>query len=177
MPVTIVNFNHGNLFVNSVYADANLLCYARNRLSPYYKTATTIIGDLIVQKVPLFVSHLVIDEVWWAFLRAWYRYRTGTVLTSQKYKNNPSILGRFSKLLERNTNKILSLPNVKMASAAQPLDVVQIARDIFTSESLMPRDCFHLAFVMANNIEGFVTSDRDFDNLNLPNYPLTVYRY
>lgn len=177
MPVNLVNFTPGNLYVNSVYADANLLCYARNRLSPYYKTATTIIGDLIIQRVPLFVSHLVIDEVWWAFLRAWYRYVTGNNLTSQKCKRNPSILGRFSKMLQRNTNKILSLPNVQMTSTAKPVDVVQTARDIYISENLMPRDCFHLAFVMANRIEGFITSDSDFDHLMLPNYSLTVYRY
>lgn len=173
----MVNFSPGVHYVNSVYADANLFCYARNRLSPHYKNAVTILGQLIAQQVSLFISHLVIDEVWWAFLRAWYRYRTGKALNAWQCKNNPSILMRFSALLYRNTEKILRLPNLEILATSNSKDIIKEARDIFSSENLMPRDCFHLGFVMANNIEGFITSDGDFDNLSIPNYSLTLYKY
>jgi len=177
LPVSLVDFSSNTDYVDSVYADANLFCYARTRNSPYYTKAAKILGSLIIQDVPLYISHLVIDEVWWAFLRAWYRSSTGSNLTAQICKRNPSIFKRFSNLLERNTDKILNFPNLNMVSSERPKDVIQNAKRLYLSENLMPRDSFHLAFAITNGIRGFITSDRDFDNLTLPNYNLTIYKY
>lgn len=177
MPVSLISITPGIPYVNSVYGDTNLFCYARSRTSQYYQPARTILADLIIQHASLFISDLVIDEMWWAFLRVWYRSTTGQNLTARRVKRNPSILRRFAGLIQRNTDKTLRLPNLTVITLAQPLHLIQEAKAIYMSENLMPRDCFHLAYVIRNNIEGFITSDSDFDNLSLPNYNLTVYKY
>jgi len=178
LPVNLVTFNQGIHFVNSVYVDANLICYARNRLSQKYRVASQVLGELIVQKVTIFISHLVLDEIWWALLRVWYRGATGNNLYPTTVKSNPGILNSFAPLIRRNTLKTVRLPNVFiLPTVLDSIQIILAATDIFSTEGLMPRDCFHLAFVKSHNIMGFVTSDTDFDHLTLPNYNLTVYKY
>lgn len=178
MPINLVNFNQDIAFTNTVYADANLLWFARDRLSSKYPTAAIILGNLIVQQIRIFISNLVIDEIWWALLRGWYRQYKGTRLTARLAKDNPSILPRFSELIRRNTRKILRIPNmVVLPRREDPVTIIQTAVDIYNSQGLMPRDCFHLAYVMTHGISGFITSNGDFDTLNLPNYNLTVYKF
>lgn len=178
MPINLVNFNQNVAFTDTVYADANLLCFARDRLSSKYPTAAIILGNLVVQQVRICISTLVIDEIWWAHLRGWYRQIKGKKLTPWLAKTDPSILPRFSELIRRNTRKILRIPNVVVLPRGEdPVTIIQTAVDIYNSQGLMPRDCFHLAYVITHGISGFITSNGDFDTLNFPNYNLTVYKY
>ena len=99
-------------------------------------------------------------------------------MTPTKAKNDPSILSRYFSLIKRNTEKLLRFPNITILPTKQPsVSIIQEAIDIYGSENLMPRDCFHLAFAKSHNITGFITSDHDFNNLTLPDYDLTVYMY
>ncbi len=178
MAVTSVNINQNTTYANSVYLDANLLCYARNRLSPNYRLAVSILGSLVVQRVNIFISNLVIDEMWWASLRAFHRNHTGLLLKPRQFKSNPSILNPYKNLIYRITEKVLRLPQVHVLPVHKTsVNVIQVANRLFKAENLMPRDCFHLAFIVANNIRGLITSDSDFDNLNLNQYNLTVFKY
>jgi predicted nucleic acid-binding protein len=178
LSVTLVNVTQGVQYPDSIYADANLFCYARNRLSGYYQITRTILADLIIQNTRLHISQLVVDEMWWALLRVWYRNTTGIDLYPRMVKNDVSILRRYSDLVRRSINKVLRLPNVVVLPLQQDsADIIRCALNIYSSDDLMPRDCFHLAYVVTHGIEGFVTSDPNFDSLNLPNYDLTIYKF
>jgi len=178
LTINYVNISQGISYSNPIYGDANLFCYSRNRLSPKYEIARIILADLIIQKVSLCISNLVVDEMWWALLRVWHRNNTKKKLTPTKAKNDPSILSRYFSLIKRNTEKLLRFPNITILPTKQPsVSIIQEAIDIYGSENLMPRDCFHLAFAKSHNITGFITSDHDFNNLTLPDYDLTVYMY
>ncbi len=121
---------------------------------------------------------LVIDEVWWALLRVHYNNTTNSKLTSNKFKTNRSILNPYKYYIDRLTQKVLKIPQVNILPTPHIANtVIQTANRLFITEELMPRDCFHLAFVVENNISGFITSDSDFDNLNLNHYNLTVFKY
>lgn len=178
MPVSLTNITPNTTFTNSLYADANLFCFARNRLSPKYNQARRILAALIIQGVNIFISNLVIDEMWWALLRVWHRNVTGTNLYPNDYRDNNSILNPYRNLIQRNTDKTLRLPNVSVLPVQQTtINVINEANNLFQTENLMPRDCFHLAFAVVSNASGFITSDNSFDNLLLPNYQLTVFKY
>lgn len=178
MPVSLVNITPTTIYPNSVYLDANLLCYARNRLSPFYQTAVNILGDLVVQKVNIFLSNLVIDEFWWALLRVFHTNTTSLNLYPSDFKSNRSILNPYKYLIDRATQKVLRIPKVNILPTHHAANtVIQTANRLLMTEELMPRDVFHLAFTIAGNIPGFVTSDSDFDNLNLNQYNLTVFKY
>jgi len=178
LPVTVVNFSPTTDFVDTVYVDTNLIINARNRASTTYKQAASLFGYLISQGTNLFISSLVIDEIWWSTLRILYRNFTGTDLNHYYLKRHPAIIGRYSPLIKKTTTKVLRLPNVQMVGY-DPNNVgfINNTLDIFTSEQLAPRDSFHLGLTMACNIQGFATGDGDFDNLTLPGYDLTVYKY
>ncbi len=178
MPVSLVNITPTTIYTNSVYLDPNLLCYSRNRLSPVYQTAANILGDLVVQKVNIFLSNLVIDEFWWALLRIFHKNINNRNLYPSDFKSNRSILNPYKYLIDRATQKILRIPKVNILPTHHATNtVIQIANRLMMTEELMPRDCFHLAFTIADNILGFVTSDSDFDSLNLNQYNLTVFKY
>jgi len=178
LPINLVNFSPGTQYTNSVYLDSNLLIYCRNRNSSKYREAVTVLGNLIRQQVNLCVSNLVIDELWCVLLRGWHRAHTGNNLTVGRFKRNPAIIQNYKYLIERTTDKILHLPNIQIV--ASPVNKQKFVKKVMTtlfSENLTPRDGFHLGHTIANNIQGFVTSDGDFDSLNLQGYNLTVFKY
>jgi len=178
VPVNLVNFDQSTHYVNTVYADANFVWFIRDRLASKYTTAATILGNLIVQRIQIFISCLVIDELWYSLIRGWYRRFEGKRLSTQDIKTDPSILSRYSYHIGRNTLKVLKIPNLEILPRQQsPRGIIDQAMNIYASENLMPRDSFHLAYVMAHGIKGFITSDPDFDNLQLPTYDLTIYKY
>lgn len=178
MPIDIVSYSEDTHYVNSVYVDSNLIINCRNRKADKYNEAVMLLGSLICQHINLYISNLVIDEVWWILLKAWYRQRTGENLYQNILKKNPSIVKDYSSLLEKVTTKILRFPNIYIIENIQNgKDFIRDVLSIFTAEQFGPRDSFHLGLVIAHNIQGFVTCDGDFDNLNLPNYNLTVYKY
>lgn len=175
--LTIINFQQGIQFVDSIYLDSNVLCYARDRSSNKYQIASSILGELLAQNKQIFISELTIDEVWWALLRVWYEYDTGRKLNQGVIKNNRTILPTYYRKLKINTTKILQIPNL----CVLPINNlgnnrIAEALNILTSHGLMPRDSFHLTLTKLNNIQGFITSDGDYDNLNLP-FNLVLYKF
>jgi len=178
LPIDIVSYSEDTHYLNSVYVDSNLIINCRNRKADKYNEAVMLLGSLICQNINLYISNLVIDEVWWILLRAWYQQRTGRKLNQKILKQNPSIVQYYSSLLEVVTTKILRFPNIYIVENIQNgKDFIHDVLSIFVVEQLGPRDSFHLGLTIAHNIQGFATCDEDFDNLNLPNYNLTVYKY
>ncbi len=177
MPASLITCNQNTRYVTSVYLDANFLIDARNRLSSRYQVAARILGDLIVQGIRIHISTLVLDEVWYILLKVWYRALTGNQFDPRTVKQNPQMLTPFPRLIRRSTEKLLRVPNLTVLSPPQPPSVIRTAMRIFDSERLMPRDCFHLALTLTHGVEGFITRDRDFDNLSLLGDTLNVYKY
>ncbi len=161
-----------------MYLDANVLCFARDRASQKYQTARVIIGELLIQQVNIFKSDLVLDEVGWALLKGWYKADTGNELYPRSIKNDHTILPRYYRKLKLNTTKILRTPNLKIlpSNGLSKNRITTTLNFLTSNNNLMPRDAFHLAFASLYNIEGFITSERDFDNLNSP-LNLTLYKY
>lgn len=177
MPVTIVNYGSGIQFVNSVYLDSNLLIYARDKNSIKYRIASLVLADLFSSRSNLFITNLVIDECVWTFLRAYYRIDTGKELKAKIIKNNPSIISKYHWRIASNVKKIINLPRLTIGSNLVPSEnIIKKAMNLMKTQLLMPRDAFHLSFIINLNLQGVVTSNGDFDNLNLRKN-LIVYKY
>ena len=178
MPVTIVEYSPTTHFIDSVYIDTNLLINARNRASRDYSRAASLLGHLISQGTTLYVSSLVFDELWWVTLRIYYKHHTGNKLNQRILKNNPQIIGRYGDLVRRTMDKLLRIPNFRLISYnPNNIKFIQRVYNLFVSKQLAPRDSFHLGLTINSDIRGFATGDSDFDNLNLPDYHLTIYKY
>ena len=178
MAVTIVNYTPGITFVNSVYLDTNILVSARDRKSQRYNSAALLLGDLFSNEVDLFITNLVIDEYIWALLRAYYRRDNRKELNQHIIKANPQVLLQYHWRIASGVKKILKFRRLTLASNLVPSkEIVVKAVNLMRTQLLSPRDAFHLAFIMKLNIDGIVTSDGDFDNLNIRRKNLTIYKY
>jgi predicted nucleic acid-binding protein len=178
MPATIVDYSSGIQFVSSVYLDSNLLIYARDRGSIKYRIASLVLADLFSSRTNLFITNLVIDECAWAFLRAYYRIdNSGQILKPSIIKKNPYIIAKYHWRIASNIKKILNLPRLTIGSNLVPSEnIIKQAINLMKTQLLMPRDAFHLSFIINLNLQGVVTSNGDFDNLNLRKN-LIVYKY
>ena len=178
MPSTVVHYGPGIHFVNRIYLDANFLAAARDRSSLKYLAASQLLADLLSSQKILFVSNLVIDELCWALLRAYYRRDYNRILSPQMVKRDPTIISQYHNGLASLIVSILSFQGLVVASdQVSPREIVEEAISLMGSELLMPRDSFHLAFITKLAIEGLVTEDRDFDNVNIPSRNLTIYKF
>ena len=178
MPITVMNYGVGISFVNSVYLDANLLVSARDRKSQRYKSAASLLADLFSQKVNLFITNLVIDEYIWAILRAYYRIDNGKDLRPRTIKDHPQIITKYHWRIAAGIKKIMNFQRLTLASNLIPSrEIIEKAISLMRSQLLMPRDAFHLAFIIKLNIDGIVTSDGDFDSINIRGKNLTIYKF
>lgn len=179
MPSNVVNYTHGTPLSNNVYLDANFLIHAWNLQSPKYTPARDLLADLLASRSNLFITNLVIDEICWTLLRVYYkRDNRGQSLDAQTFKHNHSIIQKYHPDMSSEINKILQFQRLTMASGlVDSKEIIREAMNLMLSEWLLPRDAFHLAFIIKLNIEGFITADSDFDNLNLPRNNLTIYKY
>ncbi len=91
MPISVLRFRPGLLIPPSAYLDTNLLLFARDQLSPKYRSASTCLAELIRGGAELYVSQLVFDEMWWQLFRASFRLAWNRELTGNDYKRDTSI--------------------------------------------------------------------------------------
>ncbi|MBI2206784.1 MAG: type II toxin-antitoxin system VapC family toxin [Candidatus Rokubacteria bacterium] len=168
MPAPVIRFTSGTAFPSSVYLDTNLLLYARDVLSTKYRIASTCLAALIRQRSELNLSALVIDEFWWGLLRASHRALSGRELTAQEYKRDKSIWRETWPRIDEITTELLRWARVRLVTAASASDLTAEARTLMRTNPLAPRDAFHLAMALQNNLRAFVTADADFEGLELP---------
>ena len=179
MPIHVVKYT-SSITVNSpVYLDSNFLISCLITTRSKCIAAKLLLSELLAQQVEIYISTLVIDEVWWGLLGEWYYADTNTAITAKKVKRTPSILSRYHTRLQGITSSILSWGNTTFlpTNVINASNTIQHALDFLTQQDILPRDSFHLALATLSNAAGFVTSDSDFDNITLPKANLTIYKY
>jgi len=83
MPATLIQVDANTSFPSSIYIDSNLIIYATDRLSPVYPEAASIIAELISQRTKVFLSSLVLDEVWYILTKSTAGAYKGLGLTKE----------------------------------------------------------------------------------------------
>ena len=143
MALTILRFATGVALPARAYLDTNFIIAARDTAARKYDVASNCLAELLRQGVQLYVSGLVFDELWWAYLRISFRLVTGTELTPAVYKATPRIVQahwpsvRAVMVAIRAWNGFNELP--------APVGIVAQAEALMETNSLLPRDAFHLA--------------------------------
>ncbi|MEJ2671551.1 MAG: hypothetical protein P8168_04965, partial [Deltaproteobacteria bacterium] len=135
------------------------------------------LADLFSCRANLFITNLVIDECAMAFMRAYYRMDNRKELKPSFIKKNPSIIAKYHWRIASNIKKILNFPRLTIGSdLITSENLIKKAINLMKTQLLLPRDAFHLSFIINLNLKGVVTSNGDFDNLNLRKN-LIVYKY
>jgi predicted nucleic acid-binding protein len=162
----------------SAYLDTNLLLFARDQLSPKYRSASTCLAELIRGGAELYVSQLVFDEMWWQLFRASFRLAWNRELTGNDYKRDTSIWRDNWPRIRQITNEILEWQGIRTLASTSSVDLVKDAAALLDENALSPRDAFHLALVLRHSIASLVTADPDFDRVTLPRgKSLTIIRF
>jgi|GEM_PF-6206190 len=163
MPANLIQVDANTSFPFSVYIDSNLILYATDRLSPVYPEAASIVAELIGQKTKVFLSSLVVDEVWYKLTKSTTAANRGFGLTKED----------AIQTVESYLN--LGFEPAGMDSKS----LTDLATEIFRlTPGFKARDSFHLACAIFNKIEGFITSDNGIaKRYTMLNFPISIYKY
>lgn len=179
MPITSVSYRLGTPIVGPVYLDANFVVSAMMDSHEKYSTALSLLGELVAQEIPMYISMLAVDEAWWILLREWYRVDVGKPQASSFALRNPKVLGHYTPRLYQNWQNLQHWPNIVFLPQPSQvtLSLINEALSYLLTCNLTPRDAFHLALAITAGAKGFVTADSDFDNLTSLSTALQVYKF
>jgi len=167
MPLRTVAYSSDLHLPARVYLDTNVLLYARDRDSARYRQASSCLGELIRQGCQLHVSQLTFDELWWTLFRQSYRLETGEELTARTFRENRSVWQHSWPRIRSISEELLQWGRLSILEVSSTVLVRETIRIIDTNP-LAPRDAFHLAIAVTNHVPGFVTADRDYEEVILP---------
>jgi predicted nucleic acid-binding protein len=153
---------------DSVYLDASLLVDARASSARHHRPAAIVFGELLrgaaLGRVRLYISPLVVDELWWALARVLYEdaHGRGAFARLTDKASKTAVFSTYAADLAASTSlltqqSLISVVDVRPADIRVALGYVTRAAD-----NLRPRDAFHLAIIDRLGIAGIVSSDRDF---------------
>lgn len=128
------------------YLDSNFLVYSRNETAAQFHEVLAKLEDLTKNKTRLYVSPLVLDEF----------IHTFRFLISRK--RSKSVFGVLKKVV----NEILEIPRLEIVGIPLDVDSQLEVINLMETYSLSPRDAYHILTILANDIDGFATFDKDF---------------
>ncbi len=136
------------------YLDSNILVYFSDRGSKFHSRSKNIIMDITDKEWGFSISSLCIDE---------FLYVMKTAL-SKKYKEK-----QVWSILRETLQAILQLPNLEIINAhtdvAAHMEVIELMKNF----NLSPRDAYHIFMAFTNQINHFITFDKDFRKTAIKN--------
>jgi predicted nucleic acid-binding protein len=128
---------------------------------PDYKLAKQLLINLAREKVPIMISPLAFDEIWYTYIRLLYQKEKGReAWNGRTLKDNPGIVSTYKSKLEELQKKILKYPHLRVIGVSH--ESIKLAFDNMLNYELAPRDSFHFASCCVENAGIFITGDRDY---------------
>jgi len=174
MSIHEIQFTPGIVLPESLYLDSNILIAFFDKNHQSHLKASQLLLEAKTSNVNLYISSLVLDEVWYVLMRSWQRQELGINFNSK----NKAHLQLYGTCIERITNDILNLlqANLLPLENQKSSDIVQYALKLLVEEYLAPRDSYHLAYLITAGIQGFATIDSDFISINNPSINLSIIK-
>ena len=153
---------------DSVYLDANLLVDFMASSAAHNASAALVFRALlngaVSGQVKLYISPLVIDELWWALARVLYDDAHGQgafrQLTDKGKKT--AVFSIYASDLAASTSLLTQQSLIKITEVTPPDIPVALGRMTQATDNLRPRDAFHFAVISRLGIAGIVSNDGDF---------------
>jgi predicted nucleic acid-binding protein len=174
MSVIEIPFTPGMALPNTLYVDSNILVAFFDRNHKYHIKASRLLLEAKASHIELYISSLVLDEVWYVLMRSWQKQELGINFDSKKKEH----IQLYGTCIERITNDILNLLQAKLLPLAsqKPSEIVQCALKFLRDEQIAPRDSYHLAYVITAGVQGLATIDGDFMLIHNPSVNLSVIK-
>lgn len=130
-----------------------------------FQPAKKLLIQLVQKKVPMLISTLAFDEVWYICLKLLYQRDNGkgSWQGGQILKKNPGIISKYKAEIEEFQKKILKNPHLRVIGV--PEDTMNSAFNNMLNFKLAPRDSFHISVCCSEQAKYFITGDRDFQSI------------
>jgi predicted nucleic acid-binding protein len=122
----------------SLYLDSNVLIAFFDKNHQSHLNASQLLLETKASNVNIYISSLVLDEVWYVLMRSWQRQELDINFNSK----NKAHLQLYGTCLERITNDILKLLQAQLLplETQKSSDIVKFALKLLVEEHLAPRD-------------------------------------
>ena len=172
MAATDVKFSPGVQLPHSLYLDSSILVSFLDENHAHHVKSSQFVVEALASKTKIYLSSLVFDEVWHVLMCCWHTRDVGSKFKS-KNKNHIQLYGTR---IQQVTEKLLKLfqPVLLPLPHQETIETLQSAMWLLVEEKLAPRDCFHLAYTITSEVDGFVTMDSGFSSLNSPALTLSI---
>lgn len=122
------------------------------------------LAELRLNKDKLYISPLVLDEVWWAIYKE--KSKQGLILNG---------MVDCLKEIKDSFNLLKTYGIAKIIQLKKPIeDKVLKTLEIMENENLKPRDAFHLITAQSQGLNEIVAHDKGFLKANASRYSLTL---
>jgi len=161
-------------FPTQVYPDTNFLISFYVPKHQWHSSASTLLTELVSQKVEILVSLLAVDEALYQLLIITYEDQNGkgSWRRDKPWETDPSIFARLQPELDLFVNRLRQLPRLRIIDIPAPAsDLLDDLLGNIASYSLAPRDALHLAILKALGFSMILTNDRDFERV----HDLSIY--
>jgi predicted nucleic acid-binding protein len=128
--------------MNSVFLDANILLYAKNKNSAFHERATDVLESLSEENIIGYVTPYVLNEVHYVILKV-----------------------HNQKLAQVHLAEILDLPNLKLVDFTFSIKDITAICSLATKYHLKTFDAFHAYYCKKLKIKSIATFDQDFKSI------------
>jgi len=155
-----------------VFLDANfVISFAieppRSQKKEYilHLNAKKLMTKLVNEEVNIYISLIILSEVWFALTRNLYESTHGK--DTWKYvENKGSIFHQFLPELRSYTRKLFKeIPELKFIPSKDQKKIVENALDNIENYSLYPNDALHISTAQSEKILCVITNDKHFNQV------------
>jgi len=140
MSVMVVHFTPGMKLPESLYVDSNVLVAFIDRHHPHHSQAGRLLIEAMTVGSNIYISTLVLDEVWYVLMRCWHKQELGINLDSKKKEHiqwyGTGVEPLTHDMLRLLKATLLPLPGQNASS------IMECALRFLVEEHLGPRDCY-----------------------------------
>ena len=153
-----------DLSAEVAYVDTNIF-YMYLRADPVYLPAIKrFLKQVINGKVEVYVSILVLDELYYRLLLAKIKETTNRNPLTLLRQAQADMIAAHCADIENPLRQLMVLPHIHLIGGSE--DDFELMLNNIKRFSLLPRDALHLATMQRLKISDVVSDDRDFDRID-----------
>lgn len=141
------------------YLDASFIIHFCVEGTKYHEQCSKFIRRLHKENVPLMISNLTLDEVWYALIKVSLIKNFGDKWYVKLYAE-PHIIQEHVPLIRQVMWDISLQQNMILVEVKTEMTLHAI--DFIEKYSLLPRDAIHLSTMLGLGVKNIITTDVDF---------------
>lgn len=156
-------FDFAAFLPNRLYWDSSFLVNIAFVTAKFHKPCAAYYYRLKAERVPIILSNLALDEVWYILLKLEIEHLYPSQNFWAIYREEPARLRPILQKLREFTKRLTRLPHVTLVGTGA--DAYETALKTMEQSFLLPRDAYHWTLMQENNLTTIATTDADFTRI------------